>query len=142
MHSLRKQRLIILSVFILFISFATGLTFYGLKEKVNFFYTPTEARLAIHELHGKFVRIGGLLKPGSVKRKEHLLYFVITDQANEIQVVYDGLIPDLFKEGKGVVAEGKMHGGEMNGELLTATKVLAKHDENYMPPVIKNKIAS
>ena len=137
MHPLRKQRLIILSVFILFISCATGLTFYGLKEKVNFFYTPTEARLVIHELNGKFVRIGGLLKPGSVKRKEHLLYFVITDQANEIQVAYDGLIPDLFKEGKGVVAEGTI-----KGSLLSATKVLAKHDENYMPPVIKNKIAS
>ena len=136
MHPLRKQRLIIICSCILFTSLAVALALYGLKEKVNFFYTPTEAQLNQDKIIDRFVRIGGLVKPGSIKRKDDLLYFTIMDSQNSINATYKGLIPDLFHEGKGVVAEGKVN----EDGILAATKILAKHDENYMPPTIKAKL--
>ena len=136
MHPLRKQRLIIICSCILFISLVVALALYGLKEKVNFFYTPTEAQLNQDKIIDRFVRIGGLVKPGSIKRKDDLLYFTIMDSQNSINATYKGLIPDLFHEGKGVVAEGKVN----EDGILAATKILAKHDENYMPPTIKAKL--
>ena len=146
MHALRKQRLIIYTAMVLCLGVALALVLYALQEKVDFFYTPTELQAKKAELQHKSVRLGGLVKPGSVSRSEHLLYFTVMDQNEEVLVAYAGIIPDLFREGKGVVAEGYLNpyteeSSAVFTAAFTATKVLAKHDENYMPPAIRHKLA-
>jgi cytochrome c-type biogenesis protein CcmE len=93
-----------------------------------FFYSPTQ--VAANEApQGRSFRIGGLVEPGSLRRDGVQVHFTVTDNAKTIPVRYQGVLPDLFKEGKGVVAQGKLE-----GQLFVAREVLAKHDENYMPP--------
>jgi cytochrome c-type biogenesis protein CcmE len=99
------------------------------QSNLVFFFTPTQV-LNGEAPQNKTFRIGGLVKVGSLQRNGTDVSFVVTDTAQEIAVRYSGLLPDLFKEGKGVVAQGRL---DAQG-LLTATEVLAKHDENYMPP--------
>lgn len=110
---------------------AVGLVLYALRGNVNLYFTPTQV-FDNQVPKGRSFRIGGLVEKGSVKREADGLTtnFVITDMYKEIPVVYKGILPDLFKEGKGVVAEGKMG----TGDVMIAEQVLAKHDENYMPP--------
>ena len=99
------------------------------RSNLVFFFTPTQVATGEAPTEKSF-RIGGMVREGSIKRDGMNVSFVVTDMAKDVQVQYTGILPDLFKEGKGVVAQGKL--GE-NG-LFVASEVLAKHDENYMPP--------
>ena len=122
--------------FILLIAFTLSLTIFfilkSLEENVVFFKSPSEIK-ALSEMQKKKIRIGGMVKTDSISIVNKELNFVITDLKNEINVVYSGLIPNLFEEGKGVVAEGYLK----DENFFSATKILAKHDENYMPPEVK-----
>ena len=102
------------------------------KDNVVYFKSPTEVK-ALAEINKKKIRIGGMVKNNSILMEEKELKFIVTDFKNEINVIYSGLIPNLFSEGKGVVAEGFLK----DKSLFLATKILAKHDENYMPPEVK-----
>jgi len=99
------------------------------NSSLVFFFTPTQ--IAAGEApHNRTFRVGGMVKEGSVKRDNLTVSFIVTDSAKEVPVSYTGILPDLFREGKGVVAQGKLNDAGQFG----ATEVLAKHDENYMPP--------
>ena len=127
----RQKRFMFITAAIAGVSLAVGLVLNALSGNVNLYFTPTQ--VFNHEVpQGRSFRIGGLVEEGSVKREKDGLTvnFVITDTHKSIPVVYKGILPDLFKEGKGVVAQGKV---EING-IMHADEVLAKHDENYMPP--------
>ena len=104
----------------------------SLKENVVYFQSPSEIKSLI-ELNKKKIRVGGMVKEQSIFIDSDKVNFVITDFKNEINVVYTGAVPNLFAEGKGVVAEGFLK----DKNYFTATKILAKHDENYMPPEVK-----
>ena len=99
------------------------------QSNLVFFFTPTQIESGEAPKDRTF-RVGGMVKDGSLKRDNLTVNFIVTDTAKEVKVAYTGILPDLFKEGKGVVAQGKL---DTNG-LFTASEVLAKHDENYMPP--------
>ena len=103
-----------------------------LEDDVVYFKSPTEIKLSSQSITKK-IRVGGMVKTDSISIVNKELNFVITDFKNEINVVYSGLIPNLFEEGKGVVAEGYLN----DENFFSATKILAKHDENYMPPEVK-----
>jgi cytochrome c-type biogenesis protein CcmE len=127
----RQKRFVFIAVGIAGVAVAVGLVLYSLRGNVNLYFTPTQ--VFNNEVpSGRSFRIGGLVEEGSVKREKDGLTvnFVITDTHKSIPVVYKGILPDLFKEGKGVVAQGKV---EASG-IMRAEEVLAKHDENYMPP--------
>jgi len=104
----------------------------SLEQNVIYFQSPTEIK-ALSEIKEKKIRIGGMVKKNSISIKEKKLNFIITDFENEINVSYSGAVPNLFSEGKGVVAEGYLK----DKSFFLATKILAKHDENYMPPEVK-----
>jgi cytochrome c-type biogenesis protein CcmE len=104
----------------------------SLEEDVVYFKSPTDIQ-SLNEIDNKKIRVGGMVKKDSVKINSNIVNFIITDLKNEINVIYSGLIPNLFSEGKGVVAEGYLK----DRNFLKATKILAKHDENYMPPEVK-----
>ena len=104
----------------------------SLEENVVYFKSPSDIQL-LSEVKNKKIRIGGMVKTNSIKISSNEVSFIITDLKNEINVSYSGLIPNLFSEGKGVVAEGHLK----DKSFFEATKILAKHDENYMPPEVK-----
>ena len=104
----------------------------SLEENVVFFKSPSEVKL-LGELENKKIRIGGMVKLNSINMSSNELVFIITDFKNEINVSYTGVVPNLFSEGKGVVAEGYLK----DRSSFQASKILAKHDENYMPPEVK-----
>ena len=111
------------------VGLAAALVLNAFRSNLVFFFTPSQ--IAAHEAPtGRSLRIGGLVEAGSVRRDGVTVHFIVTDTAQSIPVVYSGILPDLFKEGKGVVAQGELG---TNGVFL-ASEVLAKHDENYMPP--------
>lgn len=114
---------------------AAYLVLNAFQSNLVFFFSPTQVAAGEAPKNRTF-RIGGLVKPGSVKRDNLTVNFVVTDTAKDMAVAYTGILPDLFKEGKGVVAQGKM---DADGRF-TATEVLAKHDENYMPPEAKQAL--
>lgn len=128
---LRQKRLVYILVALGAVGLAVGLVLNALKDNVSLYFTPTQVYNKEVPQERSF-RIGGLVENGSLKREGDGLtvHFVITDLKKSLPVVYKGILPDLFKEGKGVVAEGKM---EADG-VMHASEVLAKHDENYMPP--------
>ncbi len=128
---LRQKRLVYILVALGAVGLAVGLVLNALKDNVSLYFTPTQVYNKEVPQDRSF-RIGGLVEAGSMKREGDGLtvHFVITDLKKSLPVVYKGILPDLFKEGKGVVAEGKM---EADG-VMHASEVLAKHDENYMPP--------
>jgi len=105
------------------------------ESNLVFFFSPSQIESGEAPKNRMF-RVGGLVKEGSVKRDNLTVNFVVTDTAKEVRVSYTGILPDLFKEGKGVVAQGKLD----DGGHFTATEVLAKHDENYMPPEAKHAV--
>ena len=107
----------------------------SLEENVVYFKSPTEIK-NINELSDKKIRVGGVVKKGSILSSTEKINFVITDFKNEINVSYKGAVPNLFAEGKGVVAEGFLK----DRNFLNAKKILAKHDENYMPPEVKKAL--
>ena len=119
---------IILSTLIL----TTLLILKSLEENVVYFQSPTEVKELV-EINKKKIRIGGMVKNNSISIEEKKVKFIVTDFKNEINVIYSGVIPNLFAEGKGVVAEGYLK----DRNFFLATKILAKHDENYMPPEVK-----
>tara|TARA_B100000131_G_scaffold306455_1_gene333572 strand:- start:727 stop:1146 length:420 start_codon:yes stop_codon:yes gene_type:complete len=107
----------------------------SLEENVVYFKSPTEIK-SLSELSKKQIRVGGVVKKGSIKLSSENVNFIITDFKNEIQVSFKGLVPNLFVEEKGVVAEGFLK----DRNFLIANKILAKHDENYMPPEVKKAL--
>ncbi|QCB45701.1 cytochrome c maturation protein CcmE [Hydrogenophaga sp. PAMC20947] len=124
----RHKRLVIALGAFAVLGTAVALVLNAFNSNLVFFYSPTQ--IAAHEApSGRTFRLGGLVEAGTVKRDGVTVSFTVTDTAKTIPVVYQGILPDLFKEGKGVVAQGQLHNG-----VFEAKEVLAKHDENYMPP--------
>jgi cytochrome c-type biogenesis protein CcmE len=114
---------------------AAALVLNAFESNMVFFFTPTQIE-AGEAPKGRTFRIGGLVKEGSLRRRDMTVEFVVSDTAKEIPVAYTGILPDLFKEGKGVVAQGKLGS---DGRFV-AQEVLAKHDENYMPPEAQHAV--
>ena len=127
------------AIFILSIFFSSVLIvfliFKSLEENVVYFKSPTEIK-NLTELTSKKIRVGGMVKEKSINVNQSEVNFVITDFKNELIVNFSGSVPNLFEEGKGVVAEGFLK----DRNFLTAVKILAKHDENYMPPEVKEAL--
>ncbi|MDC1006576.1 cytochrome c maturation protein CcmE [Candidatus Pelagibacter sp.] len=130
-----KLRFVFLALILASVILTVFLVLQSLKENVVYFQSPSEIKSLI-ELNKKKIRVGGMVKEQSVFINSDEVNFIITDFKNEINVVYTGAVPNLFAEGKGVVAEGFLK----DKNYFTATKILAKHDENYMPPEIKEAI--
>tara|TARA_B100001057_G_C22546370_1_gene831671 strand:+ start:125 stop:544 length:420 start_codon:yes stop_codon:yes gene_type:complete len=130
----RKVKLRFLFIFLIFIILSLSVFFIlkSLEENVVYFQSPTEVT-NLRELNEKKIRIGGMVKNESILIEDKVVKFIVTDFKNEINVIYSGVIPNLFAEGKGVVAEGFLK----DRNLFLASKILAKHDENYMPPEVK-----
>ena len=114
---------LVLSVFLILMS---------LEENVVYFQSPSEIKI-LEEVKQKKIRVGGMVKKESISIEKKKIKFIITDFKNEINVIYSGVVPNLFTEGKGVVAEGYLK----DRNFFLATKILAKHDENYMPPEVR-----
>ena len=133
----RKVKLRFLFVVLILITLilTTFLVLKSLEENVVYFQSPSEIK-ALSELDKKKIRVGGMVKKNSISINSSELKFVITDLKNEINVTYTGAIPNLFEEGKGVVAEGVLN----DRNFFSASKILAKHDENYMPPEVKQAL--
>jgi cytochrome c-type biogenesis protein CcmE len=125
----RQKRLAFMAAGMAALALATAFVLNAFRSNLVFFFTPTQVAQGEAPLNRVF-RVGGLVKEGSLKRDQPVIEFVITDTAKDIVVHYSGLLPDLFQEGKGVVAQGRL---DERGQF-TASEVLAKHDENYMPP--------
>jgi cytochrome c-type biogenesis protein CcmE len=125
----RHQRLLGIGLGLVLLCGALFFVLNAFQSNLVFFFTPTQVAAGEAPQSGNF-RVGGLVKAGSIQRDGMAVAFVVTDTQREVPVRYVGLLPDLFKEGKGVVAQGRLEGGQ----LFVASEVLAKHDENYMPP--------
>ncbi|MDA7689055.1 cytochrome c maturation protein CcmE [Candidatus Pelagibacter sp.] len=130
-----KLRIVFLALILVSVILTVFLVLQSLKENVVYFQSPSEIKSLI-ELNKKKIRVGGMVKEQSIFIDSDKVNFVITDFKDEINVVYSGAVPNLFAEGKGVVAEGFLK----DKNYFTATKILAKHDENYMPPEVKEAI--
>lgn len=127
----KQQRLTLIVVALVLLGGATGLVLFALSDSVTFFVTPSD--IAEQRVEGgKRFRLGGLVVAGSVAHgpEDGLVSFALTDQVNDVRVEYRGILPDLFREGQGIVAQGELN----DGGVFVAAEVLAKHDENYMPP--------
>lgn len=137
MHPVRKRRLILICCLVLGVAVAIGLMLMALGNNLNAFYSPSQIVAGEAPLDHTF-RVGGMVEEGSVKHdKESLLVtFVVTDTVNTTTVQYTGILPDLFREGQGIITQGKL---DENG-IFIADQVLAKHDENYMPPEVSEAL--
>jgi len=137
MHPIRKQRLYLVLFLILFSSVAVGLVAYALRGNINLFFSPADVAAGKAPV-GQAIRVGGMVVEGSVQRSDDSLAvrFVVTDYEATVPVVYEGILPDLFGEGQGAVASGALD----EYGVLQATEVLAKHDENYMPPEVADAL--
>ena len=133
----RKVKLRFFFIFLAIVTLALSifLILKSLEENVVYFKSPSEIKIDA-EIDRKKMRVGGMVKKNSIKIESQDVKFVITDFKNEINVVYSGAVPNLFQEGKGVVAEGYLK----DRNFFLATKILAKHDENYMPPEVKEAL--
>ena len=131
-----KLRLLFLSVIFLIIALSVFLILKSLEENVVYFISPTEIKNLPEIDSTKRIRVGGMVKEETIKLNQNEVGFVITDFKNEINVTYSGAVPNLFSEGKGVVAEGYLK----DRSFFNAKKILAKHDENYMPPEVKEAL--
>ena len=127
-----KLRFLFISLFLLSLILSAFLVLKSLEENVVFFKSPSDIQL-LSEIKDKKIRVGGMVKKNSINISSDKVNFIITDFKNEINVSYSGLVPNLFSEGKGVVAEGYLK----DKSFFEASKILAKHDENYMPPEVK-----
>ncbi|WP_027857808.1 cytochrome c maturation protein CcmE [Marinobacterium jannaschii] len=137
MNPKRKQRLMIVLFIVFGVGIAVGLTMYALSQNINLFYSPTQ--IAEGEAPEKArIRAGGMVVEGSVKRDPESLRvsFALTDYQETVDVEYTGILPDLFREGQGIVAQGSLD----NRGVFQAVEVLAKHDENYMPPEVADAL--
>ena len=133
----KKVKLRALFIFLLLVSVILSifLVLKSLEENVVYFLSPSEIKY-LSEIETKKIRVGGMVKEESILINSDRITFIITDFKNEINVSYYGLVPNLFEEGKGVVAEGFLQ----DKNFLLADKILAKHDENYMPPEVKEAL--
>ena len=131
----RYRRAIVIGGGLAAIAIAAALILNALNSNIALFVTPSDV-IAGKAPHGRAFRIGGLVKAGSMHRDNLTVHFVVTDLVQNVPVSYTGILPDLFQEGKGAVIQGKL---EANGEFI-ASEVLAKHDENYMPPEAKQAL--
>lgn len=133
----KQQRLILVTVAVLLLAGASGLVLFALSDSVAFFVTPSDIATGKVDADKRF-RLGGLVVDGSIERgaSDGVVQFRLTDQAHEVPVRYQGILPDLFREGQGIVAQG-MLGAD---GVFTASEVLAKHDENYMPPEVADAL--
>ena len=136
MKPARKQKLGLIALGLVGISVAVGLTLYALSNNINLFYPPAKV-VAGEAPEGTTIRVGGMVVDDSVVRDPESLKvsFQVTDYAEKVTIQYEGILPDLFREGQGIVAEGQLNGG-----VLMADIVLAKHDEQYMPPEIAESL--
>ena len=131
-----KLRITILTLFLIVTTVLVIFVLRSLEENVVYFFSPTEVNDKENISFNKTIRIGGLVKKNSINKKNNSINFVITDLNNEIVVSYSGSVPNLFSEEKGVVAEGKLK----DKKYFIAEKILAKHDENYMPPGVSKAL--
>lgn len=131
----RHKRIAIIVGALAGLGIAAALVLSALQSNVAFFFTPTQVSTGEAPKNRAF-RVGGMVREGSLKRDQMTVRFVITDTARDVEVSYTGILPDLFKEGKGAVVQGKLGA---DGQFV-ATEVLAKHDENYMPPEAKHAV--
>ena len=132
-----KLRFLFLVLVLLSVILSVFLILQSLKSNVVYFQSPSEIKSLV-ELDKKKIRVGGMVKKQSISIDSNEVNFIITDFKNEINVIYTGAVPNLFAEGKGVVAEGFLK----DKNYFSATKILAKHDENYMPPEVKKAIGA
>ena len=130
-----KLRAIFIVLFFLLVILISFLVVKSLEENVVYFKSPTDLKTS-PELNKKKIRVGGMVKVNSIKTFENKINFIITDFQNELIVTFSGSVPNLFEEGKGVVAEGFLN----DRNYLKADKILAKHDENYMPPEVSEAL--
>jgi len=130
-----KLRFFFVLLIIATLVLSTFLILKSLEENVVYFQSPTEIKV-LAEVEKKKIRVGGMVKNNSIFIESKEIKFIITDFKNEINVTYSGVVPNLFAEGKGVVAEGYLK----DKNFFLATKILAKHDENYMPPEVKEAL--
>ena len=130
----KKKRFYLLFSTFTFLCFIVGTILIVLQDNILFFYTPSEIFQKNLKKNEK-VRLGGLVEENSIVRNDIKISFTITDLKKEIEVNYEGILPDLFREGQGVIVKGYLR-----NDIFQATEVLAKHDENYMPPEIKKKL--
>ena len=131
-----KLRIAVLTFFLIVATVLVVFVLRSLEENVVYFFSPTEVNNKENISFNKTIRIGGLVKKNSINKKNNSINFVITDLNNEIVVSYSGSVPNLFSEEKGVVAEGKLK----DKKYFIAEKILAKHDENYMPPEVSKAL--
>ena len=131
----RTKRLALIAGGLATLAAATALVLNAMNSNLVFFYTPTQVAAGEVPKNRAF-RVGGVVKEGSVRRDNLTVHFVVTDTAKDVPTRYQGILPDLFREGKGVVAQGKID----DQGLFVANEVLAKHDENYMPPEAQHAI--
>ena len=130
-----KLRFLFVSTILLILILTVFLVLKSLEENVVYFQSPSEIK-SLTELTNNKIRVGGMVKKNSISMNSNEVNFIITDFKNEINVTYSGAVPNLFEEGKGVVAEGVLK----DRNFFSATKILAKHDENYMPPEVKEAL--
>jgi len=137
MHPKRKKRLIAVCLIVLAAGAAIGLVLYALSSNINLFFSPTDIAEGKAPVEQR-IRAGGMVLENSVKRDSETLQveFVLTDYAHNVTVNYDGILPDLFREGQGIVATGQLD----KNNIFIASEVLAKHDENYMPPEVADAL--
>ena len=130
-----KLRFFFISLILITLSLSVFLILKSLEENVIYFQSPSEIKV-LAEIKKNKIRVGGMVKNNSISVQSEELKFIITDFKNEIMVTYSGVVPNLFAEGKGVVAEGYLK----DKNFFLATKILAKHDENYMPPEVSEAL--
>lgn len=133
MNAVRKKKLLSIVVFIISFAIIIALILYALRQNINLFYSPSQI-IEKNPPHNRMMRVGGMVVPGSIRRSEDGLTvtFIVTDYQNTITIHHHGSLPDLFREGQGIIALGKL----LNKDEFYSHEVLAKHDENYMPPEV------
>ena len=129
-----KKRVSFLTLLLLFLVIAVFFILKSLTDNILYFKSPTDIQLSQDIIFNKKIRVGGMVKKNSININNKEIKFIITDLNNELVVSYSGTVPNLFSEGKGVVAEGKLQ----DKKFFIADRILAKHDENYMPPELKD----
>ena len=131
-----RSRIVVLTFLLVLAIVVVFVVLNSLEENVVYFFSPTEIYNKENISFNKKIRVGGLVKEGSITNNQTSVNFIVTDLNNEIIVSYSGSLPNLFSEGKGVVAEGKLK----DKKYFIADKILAKHDENYMPPEVSKAL--
>ena len=132
----RRQRLVLVGLIVVGCTIATGLALLALRENINLFFSPSQIVEGTAPSNTT-IRLGGMVVAGSVQRGDNLgVTFVLTDLAEQVTVTYEGILPDLFREGQGIVTQGKL---DSTGRFV-AQQVLAKHDETYMPPEVNDAL--